>query len=92
MLLAMSAIDDLLTLADAYGRAERIETTTVSWRVFGDTKKLGALKHGKDIQVKRFEAALQWFSDHWPDGTPWPDVQRPDRAPANDAPPSARAG
>ena len=80
----MSGIDRLLMLARAFAEAQGLELSTVSWRVFGDTKKLGALEHGADIQVRRCESALQWFSDHWPDGLAWPDgVPRPTSQPAS---------
>lgn len=79
----MNAIERLLLLARAYGGAENLEPSTVSWRVFGDTKKLAALESGRDIQVKRLEAAIQWFSDHWPENADWPDsVPRPEPVPA----------
>lgn len=74
----MSGIDHLLLLARAYGAAHGLEPSTVSWRVFGDTKKLGAIEAGGDIQVRRYERAMQWFAANWPAGTDWPtDVPRP---------------
>lgn len=79
----MSGIDQLILLARAYGTAEKIETSTVSWRVFGDTKKLDALLDGGDINVRRFERALRWFSDNWPEAAEWPEaVSRPKKAAA----------
>lgn len=74
----MDAIQRLLTLARAYGDAEQIGLSTVSWRVFGDTKKLAALEDGADIQIGRYEKAMQWFSDNWPEKTRWPKgIDRP---------------
>jgi hypothetical protein len=73
----MSGIEHLLTVARAYAGATRLDLSTVSWRSTGDTKKLPAIERGADIQVKRLERTLQWFSDNWPD-VPWPDgVPRP---------------
>lgn len=69
----MNGIDQLLTVARAYGAATGLELSQVSWRVLGDTKKLGALEQGADIQVGRFERAMQWFSDNWPSQVEWPD-------------------
>jgi hypothetical protein len=75
----MSAIDDIMLLARRYADAERVETKTVSWRVFGDSKKLDALEAGGDIQTKRSEAAIRWFSENWPEGADWPaEVIRPE--------------
>lgn len=82
----MSGIDQLLSVARAYGAATGLEPSTVSWRVFGDGKKLGAIEAGADIQVRRYERAIQWFSDNWPEGTAWPEgVDRPERAAAEAA-------
>lgn len=85
----MSALDHLLTVAAEYARAEGIELKTVSWRVFGDGKKLEAIRDtGADIQVRRYERAVAWFSANWPKAAVWPvDIHRP----ANDAPQVASA-
>lgn len=77
----MSRIEQLLALAKEYGRAQGAAPSTVSWRVFGDTKKLGAIQDGADIGLRRFERALDWFSANWPDSASWPsDVPRPSPA------------
>ena len=74
----MSAIDHLLKLADRYRQLTGLGQSALSWRVFGDTKKLKALRDGADIQVKRLEKAMQWFSDNWPAQADWPEgVVRP---------------
>lgn len=77
----MTGIEQLLAVADAYAKSEGLDLSTVSWRALGDTKKLGAIVRGADIQVRRLERTLQWFSDNWPE-TDWPEgVPRPTRAP-----------
>jgi hypothetical protein len=74
----MSAIDDLIAVARAYAEAEDIDISRVSWRALGDTKKLGAILAGRDIQVRRLEKTMIWFSDHWPERAIWPSgVARP---------------
>lgn len=74
----VDAISNIIALADEYGRAEGIELSTVSWRVFGDTKKIAALKDGADLQTRRYAKALEWFSANWPVGAVWPaTVTRP---------------
>ena len=73
----MSGIDQLLIVARTYAAANSLDISTVSWRALGDTKKLGAMLNGADIQVRRLEKTMQWFSDNWPQ-TSWPaDVPRP---------------
>lgn len=75
----MNAIAQLLRLADEYGRATGLDVTTVSWRLFGDSKKLTAIIGGADIQVRRLERVVSWLSANWPDSAEWPgDIARPD--------------
>lgn len=79
MLGGMRCTDQLLTIAAEYGRATGLEPKTVSWRVFGDTKKLEAVSEGGDLSTRRFENAVAWFSANWPDDGVWPDgISRPD--------------
>lgn len=74
----MNQIEHLLAVADAYKTALRVEDVRVSTRVFGDSKKLGALRTGADITVSRFNSAMAWFSDNWPENAAWPrSVNRP---------------
>lgn len=73
----MSGIDLLLTVARRYAEIEGVPLSTVSSRALNDGKKLSALEGGADINVKRLERALCWFSDNWPSGK-WPaGVARP---------------
>lgn len=71
----MLQIAHLLALADEYQRVTPIEDKTLSGRIFADQKKLAALRGGADITTERFNAAIQWFSDHWPDDAVWPEAQ-----------------
>lgn len=69
----MAGIDELLTVARAYAELAGVSLTTVSSRAFDDGKKLGAIEAGADIQSRRLDRALQWFSDNWPAGD-WPET------------------
>ena len=74
----MFEIEQLIAIAEKYADFASVEEKTVSSRVFGDSKKLAALRSGADITVGRFNAAMSWFSAHWPDGLDWPEgVRRP---------------
>lgn len=76
----MLQIAHLLALADEYQRVSPIEDKTLSGRIFSDQKKIAALRGGADITTERFNAAIKWFSDHWPDDAAWPEVlTRPER-------------
>lgn len=69
----MASTQDIIEIADAYKVALGIERDQkVSYRVFGDSAKLTALRTGADITVKRFNAALEWFAGNWPSGHPMP--------------------
>lgn len=82
----MTAIERFLLVARAYRQLSGLKTTALSWRLFGDSKKLGALESGADIQVTRYEKAMQWLSDHWPDTQDWPvGVDRPAKSDAAEA-------
>lgn len=75
----MTEIAHLLGLADAFIAATSIKEVTLSHRVFGDSKKLTAIRNGADITVGRFNAAIEWFAANWPEGAVWPDgVARPE--------------
>lgn len=66
----MQTIDDLLAVADAYKIAAAVERDrTVSHRVFGDSKKLSALRVGAGIDIRRFNSAMEWFNENWPPAT-----------------------
>ena len=64
----MTDIDDLLKIIDAYQLATGLTDSSVSTHVFNDGKKITRLRGGKDINVSRFNAAFNWFSQNWPDG------------------------
>ncbi len=65
----MTSTNQLIALADAYKRAAGIERDqTVSYRVFGDSKKLAALRGGAGITLDRFNASIMWFRENWPKG------------------------
>lgn len=74
----MSSIDSLLLVARTYATAEGLDLSQTSWRALGDTKKLPAIEAGADIQMRRFEKTMRWFSENWPAGAEWPEaVSRP---------------
>lgn len=41
-------------------------------------KRLAMIAQGGDIGTERFEAAMRWLSENWPEGAEWPaSVPRP---------------
>lgn len=87
----MATERDLIALADAYAALTGASETTISCRVFGDSKKLAAIRRGKDITLRRFNAAVQWFADNWPAGAEWPRDIRLAKLPAAPFPAEADA-
>lgn len=74
----MIEIAHLLALADEYMRVTGVADSTLSTKMFNDGKKLPSLRTTGDISTKRFNMALHWFSDNWPEGAAWPKgVARP---------------
>lgn len=73
-----SPIRHLIDLASRYCAATGKTRIAVSKRVFNDGKVIDNLADGKDITVGRYERAMRWFSENWPEGAEWPShVERP---------------
>lgn len=76
---AMIETTHLLAVIDAFAEATSVKDVTLSHRIFGDSKKIAALRGGADITLGRFNAAMQWLSDNWPEGAEWPGcIARPE--------------
>lgn len=69
----------LLAVAAAYCEATGVSLSTAGRRAFAESKLLVNLSSGiSSPTLKRADAALDWFSLHWPDGAEWPaTVPRP---------------
>lgn len=76
----MIEISHLLKVIDAYQAATGLTDSSISTYVFNDGKKVAHLRGGRGIDVRRFNYALHWFSNHWPEKTSWPfGVSRPSK-------------
>lgn len=74
----MIEISHLLKVINSYQAATGLTDSSVSTYVFNDGKKIARLRHGKGIDIRRFNYAFQWFANHWPENEPWPpEVPRP---------------
>lgn len=65
--------DHLLDCVDLYRTLTGVEEVTLSYRIFGDTKKLRALRGDAGITLDRFNAAMTWFATNWPEGEALPE-------------------
>lgn len=88
----------LRKIGDIYASASDLKSSTVWARAVGDARFIERIESGKGFTVKTYDAAMEWFSDNWPDGAEWPtDVSRSvtpndflPPAPASDYAPSSQ--
>jgi hypothetical protein len=76
--MANKDIEHLLILARRYSAEKALSLNTVSLYAAGQGRLMERLQAGCGITVGRRDRILQWFSDHWPVGLPWPEeIARP---------------
>lgn len=74
----MTLKERLLIVAAEYARIRELSVSRVSTLVFRDGKVLDRLAGSADLTTTRYEGAMAWFSQNWPDGEAWPDgISRP---------------
>lgn len=74
------SIPALIAVSVAFREAIGLaQESTLSHRVFGDTKKIAQLRAGSDITLGRYNAAMGWFATHWPEGVEPPAALAPYR-------------
>lgn len=70
--------EQLLKLADAYGKFEKITHWSVSMRILKKGDFFQSLIDGRDCRTATANKIINWFDKNWPDGLQWPrDIQRP---------------
>lgn len=68
----------LTSLAEAYGRARRLELVTVARLATGDWRFFDRVSGGASFTARKYDAILAWFATNWPEGVDWPEaVARP---------------
>lgn len=74
----MKLRDHLVTMLGAFAAASGLSEARQATLIFNDGKTAVRLRAGGDVATGTYERAMQWFSDHWPDGADWPAaVPRP---------------
>lgn len=63
----MTLIDHFLLCATQLQGGLSIPESTLSHRVFGDTKRLKSLRSGSTITVRKLREGVFRFRDHWPE-------------------------
>lgn len=78
----MNHVEQIIAVSKTYldtSPGQSLDVRSLSWKVFSDTNRLERLMRGADLTTRSWERAMQWFSDHWPDGAQWPEgVHRPE--------------
>lgn len=70
--------DTLLQMADAFRAAAGIEReTTLSSRIFDDSKRLTNLRGAGDITIGSFTRAMAYMAANWPEGQDLPPALTP---------------
>ena len=68
----------LVALMDRFAKHAGLSISTVSRHATGSGDTVARLQRGGTITVKRFDRAVRFLSDNWPDSAAWPaDVPRP---------------
>ena len=71
----------LLALLGLFAAHSSLSVSTVSRLVFGSGDIPSRLLAGRTITVRRLDRGLQYLSNNWPEGVPWPDhTLRPPRS------------
>lgn len=70
----------IVTLADVYCLATGRSRARVSTLVLNRGARIDEIADGADLTTGSYERAVEWFSEHWPEGIDWPEcVARPVR-------------
>ncbi len=84
---AMNLIANILAVANAYCGHTGLSRSRVATIVFNDGKKLDLIARGADLNTRRYEKAMLWFSANWPEALAWPTgIERPKHVDLDDAP------
>lgn len=75
----MDLREQLVIVSDLFASARGIGRKRVSTIVLDQGSKLDAVARGSaDVTTRTWERAMQYFSDHWPEGADWPvSIARP---------------
>lgn len=68
----------LVTLMGRFAKHTGLSISTVSRHATGSGDTVARLQRGGTMTIKRFDRAVRFLSDNWPDSIAWPaDVPRP---------------
>lgn len=73
---------NLMACASAYSAAREVSLATLGRLAAGDWRFFDRLDDNeKTFTARKYDEVIRWFSDRWPEGSPWPEsVARPEPA------------
>lgn len=71
-----------MACASAYAAARSVSLATLGRLAAGDWRFFDRLDDdGKTFTARKYDEVIGWFSERWPEDTPWPEsVARPEPA------------
>ena len=64
---------NLLEIARAYAKAQKLPLSAVSRKTYGNSNFLEEYAKAKiTLSADKASEMLDWFRDHWPDNARWP--------------------
>lgn len=68
----------LLSVANLYRMETGKQFSTIGREACNNSTMFEGLMSGKSCTIRIYSDLMQYFSERWPDGVPWPaDVKRP---------------
>lgn len=58
---------ELLRIVDAVAASTGLSDTTLSSRIFDDSKRIAAIRGGSTITVRRMSDAVEYLCKNWPE-------------------------
>ncbi len=69
---------NLIALGEAFGKARKLEETTVGRLCASDGRFFSRIREGKTFTAKKYDEVVAWFAANWPVGAVWPEgLQHP---------------
>ena len=67
----MIDLSELFPLFDEFCRLSGISESTLSSRLYGESKKIALLRAGGGLTVDRFNYTVRYLDGLWPEGAVW---------------------
>lgn len=65
---------NLMALGEAFGKARKLEETTVGRLCASDGRFFSRIRDGKTFTAKKYDEVVAWFAANWPQDVEWPEA------------------